>query len=102
MSHDQIKQKVAEALANSPYQKAIQKVSLFGSHLHQNQKSGSDIDLLIEFSPDAVIGFFQLSRIQRALEQYLQNEVDLLTPEALSPYFKNDVLKEAFPLYERQ
>ena len=101
MSHEQLKQRIRQAVQDTAYQKAINRISLFGSHLHKDAKPDSDIDLLIEFSPEAIIGLFQLVDIKQQLEKYLKNEVDLLTPEGLSPYFRSDVIKEALLLYER-
>ena len=43
---------------------------------------------------------FKIIALKHKLEDLLQNDVDLLTPDSLSPYFKNDVLKEAEVFYE--
>lgn len=78
----------------------IKKVSLFGSYLSNSHQSDSDVDVLIEFKPNAEIGFFELSRIQSQLERTLEKRVDLVTPEALSKYFRPKVLSEAETIYE--
>ena len=56
--------------------------------------------MLIEFQPGSV-GFFEFIRIQQALEQAIGKKVDLTTPRALSPLFRDSVLREAEPVYER-
>lgn len=101
MSKQEIKQKIKEAVEKDPLRDTIQKVSLFGSYIHEDFKKNSDIDVLIEFTPTAEIGFFELARIKRNMEQYADKEVDLLTPEAISRYFREEVIKEAETIYEK-
>jgi len=101
MSKQQIKEKVLKAIENDPHKKDITKVSLFGSQLDETAKGDSDVDLLIEFDPNAVVGFFKLSDIKRNLEKHIGQEVDLVTPSALSEYFRDEVLSQAYPLYEK-
>ena len=102
MDKAQIKEKVLEALSKDPHKNYIQKISLFGSFLHGNQNQDSDVDLLIEFAPDAKIGFFKLAQIQRNFNASLEKKVDLLTPDALSIYFRDEVINQAELIYERQ
>jgi uncharacterized protein len=70
-------------------------IYLFGSVLRGEEKKTSDIDLLVEFDPDARIGLFQFSRLQRMLSELLGCKVDLVTPEALHKTMRGQVLKEA-------
>jgi len=102
MSKNQIKKSVREAISKDPLKKEIRKISLFGSRLYGKPQKNSDVDLLIEFSPKADIGFFRLIEIQQALEKILRKKVDLLTPEQLSKYFRKDVLKKAQTLYKKR
>ncbi len=46
-------------------------------------KTGSDIDILVEFENDAKVGLLGFSRLQRTLSEILRHKVDLVTPEAL-------------------
>src|SRR3989338_4109631 len=101
MSKEEIKQKIKEAVEKDPLKENIQKVSLFGSYVHGSFKNDSDVDVLIEFTPTASIGFFELARIKRNMEKHADKEVDLLTPEAISKYFREEVLKEAEIIYEK-
>ena len=54
----------------------------------------SDIDILVEFDPDARIGFFAFARLQRRLSDILGRPVDLVTPDALHKVMKSRILKE--------
>lgn len=101
MSKEKLKQSIRQAIANDPHKEDILKVSLFGSYAYGQPKANSDIDLLIEFEPKAMVGFFKLSDIKRNLEKYLKKEVDLVTPSALSKYFRDEVIAQAYPLYEK-
>lgn len=101
MSKQAIKAKIKEAIIKNPHLKDIQKVSLFGSYLSGKPEKDSDVDLLIEFTPKAKVGLFKLVQIKDDLEGYVNKPVDLLTPEQLSKYFRDEVLKQAEIIYER-
>ncbi len=73
----------------------IRKLSLFGSVLHGNFRPDSDIDLLVEFDPDHIPGFFKLAHMERELSEIMGKKVDLRTPQELSKYFRDEVLSEA-------
>jgi len=60
-----------------------------------DEKQTSDVDLLVEFEPDAHIGLFAFSRLQRMLSEMLGCEVDLATPEALHKSMKGRIMEEA-------
>jgi predicted nucleotidyltransferase len=80
----------------------IRKLSLFGSQLHGTARPDSDIDLLVEFYPDRIPGFFGIARMERELSEMVEGrKVDLKTPMGLSRYFRDQVLREALPQYGR-
>lgn len=102
MSKQEIKQKIKEAVENDPLKNDIKKVSIFGSYIHGNFKSDSDVDVLIEFTPTARIGFFELIDIQNRMQGASGKEIDLLTPQSLSKFFREEVIKESETIYERK
>lgn len=102
MGKQEVRQKIKEAVEKDPLKESIQKVSLFGSFIHGDFKDDSDVDVLIEFTPMARIGFFKLAQIKRNMEGIVNREIDLLTPEAISKYFREEVLKEAEQIYEKR
>ena len=77
----------------------IRRLSLFGSALHGDNTTASDLDLLIEFEDGHTPGF-AFAGIQHELSEILGQEVDLHTPTSLSKYFRNEVVREAHPLYD--
>jgi predicted nucleotidyltransferase len=98
MSRDEVQKKVRAAVQRLPHKERIRKIALFGSQLHEAAKADSDVDLLIEFTEP--ISFFQLHDLEEALKKAVGREVDVVTPEFLSQYFRDDVLREALTLYE--
>jgi len=76
----------------------VQKLSVFGSHLHGNATPQSDIDVLVEFEAERTPGFAFIS-LQDELSEALHRRVDLHTPQSLSKYFRTDVVKEAQAIY---
>ena len=101
MTKQEIKNRLLEAITHDPHLADIKSVALFGSHIHGAADADSDIDILIEFVPTAVIGFFALSDIKNNFESLLEKTVDLLTPEAISKYFRDEVLAQAEYIYEK-
>ena len=78
----------------------IRKRSLFGSQLHGTARPDSDVDLLVEFYPDRIPCLFEVARMQREISEMLDGrEIDLKTPMGLSPFFRNQVMKEALLQY---
>ncbi len=101
MDKQEIKNKLLEAVKNDSHREDIKSVALFGSCVTGEAKETSDVDVLIDFEPTAVIGFFALSDIKDNFETFLQRPVDLLTPQAISKYFRDEVLEQAEYIYEK-
>lgn len=76
----------------------IHRLALFGSVLREDFTAQSDVDVLVEFEPGRTPGlaFF---RLQDELSALLGRRVDLNTPGSLSRYFRDEVLREARPVY---
>ncbi|HOE33611.1 MAG: nucleotidyltransferase family protein [Syntrophaceae bacterium] len=68
-------------------------LGLFGSFVRGEQNPASDIDILVEFSPDKHT-FDNFMDVSFVLEDLLGRKVDVVTPEALSPYIGPYILKE--------
>ena len=78
----------------------IRKLSLFGSRLKGTARPDSDVDLLVEFLPDARPTYFDLANIEIELSVLLDGrKVDLRTPAELSRYFRDQVQRESEALY---
>ncbi len=69
---------------------------VFGSVLHGDDHEGSDLDLLIDPTPNTSL--MDIAKIQVELEKLLGVPVDVLTPKSLPDKFRNFVLAEAAPV----
>ena len=101
MDKEEIKSKLLEAVKSDSHLADIKSVALFGSYLTDQTKADSDIDVLIDFVPTAKIGYFELAQIKRNLEAFSGKTVDLLTPPAISKFFRAEVLQQAECFYEK-
>jgi hypothetical protein len=61
----------------------------------------SDVDVLVEFEPGARVGLIRLAGMENELSDLLGRNVDLNTPGCLSPYFREEVLREAEVVHEQ-
>lgn len=77
----------------------VKELALFGSAVSENFQETSDIDILVEFMPDARIGFIELSRMQRELSSILNRPVDLVPKNGLKPVIRDAVIASAEILY---
>ncbi len=74
----------------------IRRLSLFGSRLKGTASPDSDIDLLVEFDPNAHPTLLDLAQIEIDLGRALGGKkVDVRTPEDLSRFFRNEVPRTA-------
>jgi uncharacterized protein len=77
----------------------IRKLALFGSVLRDDFNEESDVDVLVEFEPDAAVGLNFFS-IEQELSMILGRKVDLNTPGFLGKYIRDQILSEAEVQYE--
>ncbi len=99
MSKEEIKKAILKNIQNNEFKDDIKSVSLFGSYVYNKETKNSDVDILISFHPQATVGFFKLAKIKKSLEDSIKRDVDLITPEALSQYFKQDVINNVEQIY---
>lgn len=91
-----------EALAALCERHGVETLSFFGSVLTEDFGPESDIDVLVEFEAGRTPGFFRLMELRRQLAEVLGvEEVDLRTPQDLSPYFREEVIASAEIQYAR-
>jgi uncharacterized protein len=85
-----------EALAALCRQHHIQRLSLFGSVLKGTARQDSDVDLLVEFEPGKAPGLMALAGIEAEFSALIGGRrVDLRTPQDLSQYFRDEVVRTA-------
>jgi len=80
----------------------IRRLSLFGSVLKDTDRSESDVDLLVEFDSGNAPGLLGLADMEAGLSALLGGRrVDLRTPQDLSRYFRDEVVRTAELQYAR-
>lgn len=72
----------------------IRQLSVFGSALKDDFGKDSDVDILVEFQEDHVPGFAFFD-MELELSQIIGRKVDLNTPNFLSRYFRDSIIKTA-------
>lgn len=77
----------------------VARLRVFGSVARGDDVPESDLDLLVEFTRSKSL--LDLVGIEHEFEEALGRKVDLVTPAALSPYIRDEVLREARDVYVR-
>ena len=88
-----------EEIADFCRRNHIRRLAFFGSVLQDRFGPDSDVDVLVDFEPDAQIGFMSLSRMQRELAELLGRPVDLVPRDGLKPIIREAVLPAAEEIY---
>jgi predicted nucleotidyltransferase len=69
---------------------------VFGSVLHGQDTDSSDLDILVDPTPETTL--FDVGAIRHELNKLLGVPVDVLTPNALPDKFRASVIAEARPV----
>ncbi len=89
-----------EKLAEFCRRNKIRKLSLFGSVLREDFRPSSDVDVLVEFEPNAGVGLIRFAGIEIELGKILGRKVDLNTPKFFRPELRSKILDQALVQYE--
>jgi hypothetical protein len=74
----------------------VKNVRVFGSVLHGDDTDDSDLDLLVDPTPETTL--MDIAKIQVEVARLLNITVDVLTPRALPDKFRDQVIKESLPV----
>lgn len=88
----ELKDRLRHELPRLRQEYAVRGLGLFGSYARGEQKRGSDVDVVVEFSE--VPGMFRFLELERELSKLLQLPVDLVQKEALKPAIGKRILDE--------
>jgi len=89
---------IREYCASQP----IQRLSVFGSAARNELTPESDIDLLVEYEPEASVSLFDMGGHLMDFQDIVKRKVDLVTPKGLCPYIRDDVLDTARQIYAKE
>ncbi|RPH33764.1 MAG: nucleotidyltransferase [Bacteroidales bacterium] len=84
--------------ANQP----IERAWIFGSYARSEENSQSDIDILVNFSPEAKITLFKYIHIVNELERLTGKKVDLVEDGQLKQFAIKSSENERILIYERK
>jgi predicted nucleotidyltransferase len=96
MDLDKILKDVREEILRIAASHGAQNVRVFGSLARGEAGPESDIDILVELDPGRSL--LDIIAIKQDLEDLIGYEVDVVTEAAISPYIREQVLKEAISL----
>lgn len=72
----------------------IKEIGIFGSYIRDEQRKTSDVDILVEFLPEAKISLLDFVRIENYLSDLLGVKVDLVEKSALKPRIGKHILSK--------
>jgi predicted nucleotidyltransferase len=96
MSSSKILQDKREEILRIASAHGAQNVRVFGSVSRGEAGTESDVDLLVKLESGRSL--LDLIAIKQEIEDLLGCEVDVVTEDAVSPYIREQVLKEAVSL----
>jgi len=77
----------------------ITKLALFGSVLTESFGDDSDVDVLVEFDREHIPTLFDIAGMEEELSALFGRTVDMRTPNDLSRYFRDEVVRTALVQY---
>ena len=77
----------------------VKELAVFGSAARGAMRPDSDVDLLVDFLPDARPGLLSVAALMRELSALLGRRVDLAVKPGLKPQIRPGVLSEAHVIY---
>jgi predicted nucleotidyltransferase len=74
---------------------------LFGSHARDEAGPGSDVDVFIDVAPGAAFGLSPYMGVFRVLDDAFEHQAEIgySTRDALSPYIRADVERDALRIF---
>jgi len=94
MSHEEIETALVSILGKY----GVRKIGLFGSYARGEERTDSDLDVLVEFEKRKSL--LTLVRIERELSEHIGVKVDLLTEQAISPYLVERIKADLKVIYQ--
>ncbi len=95
-----LQQREINLISNYFRDKPVLKAYLFGSHVRNQSKGDSDIDILVELDYSQQIGLLYI-KMQNDLQMILKSKVDLLSNNAVSKYIRPIIDREKQLIYAR-
>lgn len=75
--------------------RGIKHAALFGSVARGDNSSDSDIDIMVEFDPDARITVFDYVELKEYIAGLFDQPVDVVSTEGVKPYIRPKAMADA-------
>ncbi len=75
--------------------RGVAHAALFGSTARGDNRPDSDIDILVEFDPDAHVTVFDYVGVKDYIESLFVQPVDVIDREALKPHLRRPSARDA-------
>jgi hypothetical protein len=72
----------------------VKEIGIFGSYVREEEKERSDLDILVEFEPEARVSLLDFVELENYLSDLLGLKVDLVEKPALKPGIGKRILRE--------
>lgn len=78
----------------------VVELAIFGSAGREDFNEESDVDILVTFGPEAIVGLFDMAQMQIELEELFGRPVDLVEKAGLqNPYRRTEILRTSRVVY---
>jgi predicted nucleotidyltransferase len=92
------REEIETALVSILGKYGVRKIGLFGSYARGEERTDSDLDVLVEFAERKSL--LSMVRIERELSEHIGVKVDLLTEQAISPYLVERIKADLKVIYQ--
>lgn len=99
---NQIKQKLNQNMDRIKQKYQIKQLGIFGSYIRDEATPNSDLDILVEFEPQARFGLLTFCELENYLGELLAVKVDLVMKDGLKPQIGQNILKEVDYLWIKE
>lgn len=93
---NKIKEQIEPVLKKYP----ISYAGVFGSFARGEEKTDSDVDIMIRLRPENNFSLFDLIGMEKELAQKIGRKVDLATEKSIGRYIRSSVFQDLQPIYE--
>ena len=90
----QIKDQLNHNLKQIKNKYQVKQLGIFGSYIRGEATEDSDLDILVEFEPDAIFGLLTFCELENYLSELLTIKVDLVMKDGLKPSLGQNILQE--------
>jgi hypothetical protein len=91
------REEMLETIVRMLKKSGARRIALFGSFKRGEEKPGSDIDIIVEFSERRSL--LDLVGIEQDISNAVGRKVDLLTEKSISPYLIDRIKKDMTVIY---